>query len=328
MEVAMPSRRSLLSYAVGSAAFSSGLFPSDWAHSATTQFVGMDGWLNTDVPPTMAGLRGKVVLVQFCTYTCINWRRTLPYIKRWHSDYGPQGLQIIGVHTPEFGFERDRANVESAIREMDVRYPIGLDNEYQTWQAWENRAWPSFYLLDKAGQVRLARDGEGYSQEIEAAIQNLIGPMRGGLREPRAEDADLSRVETPEMYFGSLHRTPQDRAQSPQRGQATYSFARSSGPMWNEYQLDGSWAREGEALTLRSRHGRVRVRFSAAKLYLVAGSSQPALVRIGVDAREKPEIGISRQTLYTLVDGDSYGEHLLELECATSGLSLFSATFG
>src|SRR3954451_10023341 len=108
----------------------------------------------------MAGLRGKVVLVQFCTYTCINWRRTLPYIKRWHSHHGPQGLQIIGVHTPEFGFERDRAHAESAIREMDVRYPIGLDNEYQTWQAWENRAWPSFYLLDKAGQVRLARDGE------------------------------------------------------------------------------------------------------------------------------------------------------------------------
>ena len=134
---------------------------------------------------------------------------------------------------------------------------VGLDNEYQTWQAWENRAWPSFYLLDKAGQVRLARDGEGYSQEIEAAIQNLIGPMRGGLREPRAEDADLSRVETPEMYFGSLHHTPQDRAQSPQRGQATYSFARSSGPFLNEYQLDGSWAREGGSAdpSLTSRQG-------------------------------------------------------------------------
>ena len=190
----MPSRRSLLSYVW--AALAGGLLAVNRAsaRSATREFVGIDGWLNTDGPLTMAGLRGKVVLVEFCTYTCINWRRTLPYVHRWHSEYGPQGLQIIGVHTPEFGFERDRPNVESAIRELDVRYPIAQDNEFQTWDAWDNRAWPSFYVLDRDGQVRLVREGEGYAQEIEAAIRSLLGLARAGSREHPADDADLSRV--------------------------------------------------------------------------------------------------------------------------------------
>ncbi len=138
----MPTRRCLLSWALGSAALGGGGLPAvdrASARSAAPEFVGIDGWLNTDGPLSIAGLRGKVVLVEFCTYTCINWRRTLPYVKRWHSEYGPQGLQIIGVHTPEFGFERVRRNVESAIRELEVRWPIAQDNEFQTWRAWDNR---------------------------------------------------------------------------------------------------------------------------------------------------------------------------------------------
>ena len=326
----MPSRRSLLSYVLGPAALAGGLLAVNRAsaRSATRELVGIDGWLNTDGPLTMAGLRGKVVLVEFCTYTCINWRRTLPYVNRWHSEYGPQGLQIIGVHTPEFGFERARPNVESAIRELDVRYPIAQDNEFQTWDAWDNRAWPSFYLLDRDGQVRLVREGEGYAQEIEGAIRSLLGLARAGSREHPADDADLSRVGTPEIYFGSAHPTPQDRAQSPRQGEAAYAFAQPGGPKLNEYQLDGSWARGEEALVLRSPRGRVRVRFSAAKLHLVAGASQPAPVRVSVDGGGERTIEVSMPTLYTLLDGDGYGEHLLELECATPGFSLFSATFG
>ena len=253
----MPSRRSLLSYY--DAALAGGLLAVNRAsaRSATRELVGIDGWLNTDGPLTMAGLRGKVVLVEFCTYTCINWRRTLPYVHRWHSEYGPQGLQIIGVHTPEFGFERDRPNVESAIRELDVRYPIAQDNEFQTWDAWDNRAWPSFYVLDRDGQVRLVREGEGYAQEIEAAIRSLLGLARAGSREHPADDADLSRIGTPEIYFGSAHPTRQDRAQSPRQGEAAYAFAQPGGPRLNDYQLDGSWVRgeEGAGPSLDSRKG-------------------------------------------------------------------------
>jgi thiol-disulfide isomerase/thioredoxin len=326
----VPNRRSLLSYLLGPAALTGGLLAVNRAaaRSATPELAESDGWLNRDGPLTIAGLRGKVVLVEFCTYTCINWRRTLPYVSRWHSEYGPRGLQIIGVHTPEFGFERVRANVESAIRELDVRYPIAQDNEFQTWSAWRNRFWPSFYLLDRDGQVRLVRNGEGHAREIEGTIRSLLGLARAGAREHPADDADLSRIGTPEIYFGSLHPTLQDRAQSPRRGEAAYAFAQPSGPRLNEYQLDGTWAREEEALVLRSPRGRVRVRFSAAKLHLIAGASQPAPVRVSVDGGGQRTIGVSMPTLYTLLDSDGYGEHLLELECATQGLSLFSATFG
>ena len=142
------------------------------------------------------------------------------------------------------------------------------------------------------------------------------------------DDADLSRIHTLEMYFGSLHPTPQDRAQSPRLGEAAYAFPQSGGPKLNEYQLDGTWARGGEPLTLLSPRGRVRARFSAAKMHLIAGSSQPAPVRVSVDGGAARTIEVSMPTLYTLLDGDSYGEHVLELECATDGLSLYSATFG
>jgi hypothetical protein len=209
-----------------------------------------------------------------------------------------------------------------------VRYPIAQDNEFRTWRAWGNRAWPSFYLLDANGQVRLVREGEGYAQEIEAAIRSLLGLARAGSTEHSGDDADLSRVGTPEIYFGSLHPTRQDRAQSPKQGEAAYAFAQAGGPELNEYQLDGRWARSEEALVLRSPHGGVRVRFSAAKLHLVAGASQAAPLRVSVDGGGARTIDVSGPTLYTLLDSDGYGEHLLELECATQGLSLFSATFG
>src|SRR4051794_19831002 len=122
----MQSRRSLLSSVLGPIALSGGLLAVNQAsaRSSNPAVVGIDGWMNTDGPLTMAALRGKVVLVEFCTYTCINWRRTLPYVNRWHSEYRPSGLEIIGVHTPEFTFERDRQNVESALRELNVLYPI------------------------------------------------------------------------------------------------------------------------------------------------------------------------------------------------------------
>jgi thiol-disulfide isomerase/thioredoxin len=328
--MSMPSRRSLLSCVLGPVALTGALLGVNRAsaRSATPELVGIDGWLNTAGPLTIAGQRGKVVLVEFCTYTCINWRRTLPYVNRWHSQYGPHGLQIIGVHTPEFGFERVRPYVESAIRELEVRYPIAQDNEFQTWRAWDNQAWPSFYLLDRDEKVRLVREGEGNAQEIERAIRSLLSLARAGSRQHTADDADLSRIGTPEIYFGSLHHTPQDRAQSPRQGEAAYAFAQLSGPELNEYQLDGSWARGEEPLVLRSPRGRVRLRFSAAKLYVIAGSSQPAPVRVSIDGGKERTIEVSIPTLYTLLDGDAYRAHLLELECATPGLSLFSATFG
>ena len=322
----MLTRRSFLSSLLLPAMLGSGLVAASKAsgRSSGAEFVGVDSWFNTDQPLTIAGLRGSPVLVEFGTYTCINWRRTLPYVKRWHSEYGPQGLRIVGVHTPEFSFERTRAYIEHELRELGVAFPMAQDNNFKTWRAFSNEAWPSFFLFDKVGRLRLQRDGEGYSATIEDAIRAQLGLGRGA----KAEDADLSRVGTPEFYFGSLHGTPQDRGQSPRNGEATYALTSSAMPRLNEYDLQGTWARSTEPLTLRSDTGKVRVRFSAAKLNLVVGAPQPAPVRVRIDGGTENTIEIGFPTLYALLDGDNYGEHLLEIEAATPGLTLYSATFG
>ncbi len=149
------------------------------------EFAGLDGWLNTTAPLTVAGLRGKVVLVDFWTFACINCRHTVPYLNRWQAEYGAHGLQVVGIHTPEFGFERVRGNVEDSVREFGIRFPVGLDNGYQTWRAWSNRAWPAFYLLDRDGRIVLVREGEGHARELESAMRALLGlPTSGAVGRP------------------------------------------------------------------------------------------------------------------------------------------------
>ncbi|HTI83407.1 MAG TPA: redoxin domain-containing protein [Acetobacteraceae bacterium] len=299
------------------------------AQSSQTRpdFIGLDGWINSE-PIPLASLRGSVVLVNFWTYSCINSRRPMVYLKRWHAEYGRQGLRTIGIHTPEFRFERDRSNVESYIRQEGLRFPVGMDNAYATWNAFNNDAWPTFYLIDRSGRVVLVRAGEDHAHEIELAILGALGlAVSEPIGQP-GDDPDLSRIGTPETYFGAQHSTPQDVRQSPRLGTATYSFAGSSGPKPNEYLLDGSWTRQGERLTLASARGALRFRFSAAKLYMVAGSARAASLSVRVDGIARPPVEIGWPTLYTIVDGNAYGEHLLELTADSPGLTLYSATFG
>jgi thiol-disulfide isomerase/thioredoxin len=290
--------------------------------AAAPGLPGMEGWLNAPAAFDPA-VRRRATLVNFWTYSCINARRTLPYLRRWDAEYGQAGLQVLGIHTPEFGFEHDRANVEVALRELGIRYPVAQDNGYRTWRAWNNRAWPAFYLLDGAGRIVMRREGEGHSREMEAEIRGLLGLAP---RNHPGEDADLSRIGSPEVYFGATHPTPQDPAQWPRDGAGSYTFGRA--PPLNTYSLDGGWVREGEALTLRTPRGALRMRYSAAQLHVVAAAAQPLEVSVRVDGGAPRKIRIERPTLYTLVDGTSYGEHMLELEAVTPGLALYSATFG
>ncbi|HET6608622.1 MAG TPA: redoxin domain-containing protein [Rhodopila sp.] len=290
------------------------------------EFVGLSGWLNTTGPITLAEQSGHVVLVDFWTYSCINCRRTIPYLNRWHNEYGPLGLRVISIHTPEFGFERMRQNVAEGVKELGIQYPVGQDNHFQTWRAWNNEAWPAFYILDRDGRVVLVREGEGYAHEMEAVIRDLLNLGPGAPH--KGDDPDLSRIASPEMYFGSIHPTPQDRAQAPRPGEATYAYANGPGPRLNTYRLDGTWFREKEALVLRSSKGGLRMRFSAAKLHLVASAPTPTPIHIRVDGGDARSLQIEHPTLYTLVDGDRYAEHLVEVETDQAGLSLFSATFG
>jgi thiol-disulfide isomerase/thioredoxin len=295
---------------------------------AAPGFPGIEAWLNTVAPADVPATGNRATLVNFWTYSCINARRTLPYLRRWDAEYGPSGLRIVGIHTPEFGFEHLRSNVEEAVRDLGIRYPVGQDNGYRTWRAWSNRAWPAFYLLDAEGKVVLQREGEGHAHAMEGAIRGLLGLSPQERSDHPTDDADLSHIETPEIYFGATHSTPQDPSQSPHRGEATYSFGSSAGPLLNRYALDGTWSREADALVLRSRRGALRLRFSAAKLHVVATAPAAANIQISVDGGTARMIGIERPTLYTLLDGETYGEHLLEMEAAAPGLTLFSATFG
>ena len=291
------------------------------------EFVGIDGWLNAADPLTIVGLRGKVVLVDFWTYSCINCRRTVPFLNRLQAEYGPKGLQVVGVHTPEFGFERMRQNVADAVESFGIRFPVGQDNQFQTWRAWGNEAWPSFYLLDAGGRVVLLRQGEGHAREMEGAIRSLLGVTSPTLAVMPGDDADLSRISTREIYFGAIHPTPQDRNQRPRSGQASYTLPPHD-PTPGEYQLDGDWRRDGEPLVLQSARGGVRVRFSAAKFHLVASAPDKSSLRLTLDGKPLASVEVTGPTLYTLVDGTDYGEHILLIEADTPGLSLFSATFG
>jgi thiol-disulfide isomerase/thioredoxin len=137
------------------------------------EFTGIEKWLNSE-PLTLQQLRGKVVLVDFWTYTCINCINTLPYVKNWHQKYKDQGLTVVGVHTPEYPFERSTDNVKTAIKRFDIRFPVAQDNRYATWTAYNNQYWPAFYLIDKKGRVVYTHFGEGQYAEAEAAIQALL----------------------------------------------------------------------------------------------------------------------------------------------------------
>ena len=141
------------------------------------EFAGIERWLNSQ-PLTMEGLRGKVVLVDFWTYSCINCINTLPYIKQWHDKYKDQGLVVVGVHTPEFPFEKSTANVQAAIKRFDIRYPVAQDNRYATWSAYHNRYWPALYLVDAQGKIVYQHFGEGQYAETEAAIRNALAQRK------------------------------------------------------------------------------------------------------------------------------------------------------
>lgn len=170
-------------FGTGFSAYSS---PAVGDQGKAPEFTGIDHWLNSP-PLTMQSLRGKVVLVDFWTYSCINCINTLPYVKQWHEKYKDQGLVVVGVHTPEFPYEKSTANVQEAIRRFDIRYPVAQDNAYGTWSAFHNRYWPATYLIDADGRIVYQHYGEGRYAETEAAIQKLLAQRTSRPEEPKSK---------------------------------------------------------------------------------------------------------------------------------------------
>jgi cytochrome c biogenesis protein CcdA/thiol-disulfide isomerase/thioredoxin len=289
-------------------------------------FAGIDRWLNSK-PLTLAELRGKVVLIDFWTYSCINCLRTLPYVERWDETYRTAGLVVVGVHTPEFAFERVPANVERAVRSLGVHYPVALDNGYATWTAWGNRFWPAKYLIDRQGHVRYAHFGEGEYERTEDVIRTLLAEKT--LPEPIASslrDETPAEPLTPETYLGSerIERFVGSRLVTGR--EAEYTIPRAV-PQ-NGIAYGGRWTVERERIVAGA-DARLRLVFHAHKVFLVLGTDgSTGTVGVRVDGRPSRRVHVTEDRLYTLADlPGKAADHTLDLSFSP-GTEAYAFTFG
>jgi cytochrome c biogenesis protein CcdA/thiol-disulfide isomerase/thioredoxin len=290
------------------------------------EFERVTRWHNSP-PLTLAGLRGKVVLIDFWTYTCINCIRTLPYLRAWDERYRDRGLVIVGVHTPEFAFEKDAGNVSDAIASTGLRYPIAQDNDYGTWNAWGNRYWPAKYLIDATGQVRYTHFGEGDYDVTEQAIRSLLAEAGGGDLGERAgpQPGEVPDRATPETYLGAAR--AERWLEPPRPGVHTYAGAHRSPPP-DHFALGGTWKVDPESAEA-VRGATLKARVTGKSVYLVLGSrgSRPRDVTVRLDGEPYRRVTVRRQRLYTLVRLPRTEEHELALEFEP-GISGFAFTFG
>ena len=305
-------------------------------------------WLNSD-PLTPEALRGKVVLIDFWTYSCINCLRAIPYVRAWDAKYRDQGLVVIGVHAPEFAFEKNVANVRKASADLQIRYPIAIDNNYAIWRAFDNRYWPAHYFIDAEGRVRHHHFGEGAYDESERVIQQLLAeagrttvPAGAVVVDARGAEApsDESNVLSPETYVGY------DRAErfvSPGGATPDVATAYADGdPRLNEWGLKGTWTIGPEDATLARAGGGIVYRFHARDLHLVLAAPPGQRVRFritidgkppadahGLDVDANGEGVITEQRLYQLVrQSGPVAERTFEITFLDAGVQAYAFTFG
>ena len=307
-------------------------------------------WLNSP-PLTGEMLRGKVVLVDFWTYSCINCLRTLPYLKAWYEKYRNQGLIIIGVHTPEFAFEKDQANVEKAIRDLGIAYPVVMDNQFAIWNAYKNEYWPAHYLIDAQGWIRQQHFGEGQYQETEQMIQALLKEAHQGelaisdelvqVMGSGATAPASSIARSPETYLG-YERQENLVSSSPIKRDAAKWYSAPGFLSPNRWTLSGKWQVSAEAIVLHAAGGAISYRFYGRDLHLVMGSNNGMPVRFkvtldgvapgenhGTDIDAQGNGVIWEQRLHQLIrQNDGTGEHLFRIEFLDEGAEAFAFTFG
>jgi thiol-disulfide isomerase/thioredoxin len=313
-------------------------------------FDGATGWLNTP-PLTTEGLRGKVVLVQFWTYTCINWLRTLAYVRAWAAKYQDQGLVVVGVHTPEFPFERDLDNVRREANAMDVWYPIALDSDYVVWRAFANRYWPAVYVADAEGRIRHHQFGEGGYEDCERAIQQLLteagaegaqGDLVSITPGALEAQADWTNLRSPETYLGYAQgKNNASRGGADVGVPSTYLAPEML--MLNQWALSGNWTIENGACILNEANGRIVFRFHARDLHLVMGppapgTSVPFRVLVdgqapreahGLDVDEDGNGTLSHERLYQLIrEPGPIADRTFEITLLAAGAEAYVFTFG
>jgi cytochrome c biogenesis protein CcdA/thiol-disulfide isomerase/thioredoxin len=306
------------------------------------EFVDTQHWFNTpgDRPLTMSGLRGRVVLVDFWTYSCINCLRTLPYLNAWNRRYRKDGLTIVGVHSPEFPFEKDAGNVEEAIQRNDISYPVVQDNDLATWQAWGNQYWPAEYFVDAQGNVRFAHFGEGEYGQKEHVIRELLAeaghpPGRGDSGAHGI--APSLGVTTPETYLGAARA---ERFTNSQLSPGSHDFGESApAPPVNEFAYRGRWRITLESATAE-RGASLDLHFGARRVYVVLGPSggHPGRMEVLLDGHPIPaavagadvhdgSVDVDSQRLYEIVDLPRVEQHVVTLR-PQAGVMGYSFTFG
>lgn len=286
------------------------------------EFAGIKSWLNSD-PLTIEQLRGKVILIDFWTYSCINCIRTLPYVTGWYEKYKDNGFVVIGVHTPEFAFEKDEGNVRSALSNYKINYPVALDNDYGTWQAYKNKYWPAHYLIDQNGDIVYTHFGEGQYRETEQAIQNLLGLQTNN----EMEDTNIARqVKTPEIYFGldRIQWLTKEQKASP----TTQSYSLPSQLADNYFALSGQWLFSNESVRLISNSGKIRLNFYSKDVHMVAQSASNAMVKVYIDGQFVKTVEIKNSNLYTLFEGNDSAQRMMDIEIEGDGFEAFTFTFG
>ncbi len=302
-------------------------------------FAASDQWFNTpnNQPLTIAALKNKVVLVDFWTYSCINCLRTLPYLNTWYANYHDKGLVIVGVHAPEFEFEKNPSNVQKAIARYQILYPVAMDNHLDTWTNYDNQYWPAHYLISKTGEVVYTHFGEGAYQETENTIRQLLGIKQAVVKESTFND--VNDVQTPETYLGY------ERSKafaSPERSVANISqfYTLPSILPMNHWALAGQWSIQAQRIVSKQADAQLRLHFSAKHVYLVLGSAtgKPIDVLLTLNGQlsnnsmandvTDGHVWVQSHRLYELVYQPTVSQGLLEIHAKQAGLEAYAFTFG
>jgi cytochrome c biogenesis protein CcdA/thiol-disulfide isomerase/thioredoxin len=297
-----------------------------------------DGFINTDsLPITISEFKGKkVVLLDIWTYSCINCQRTIPYLNKWYKEYEDEGLVIIGLHTPEFAFEKVQQNVEKAVKDFGIKYPVVLDNDFSTWQAYKNQYWPRKYLIDIDGYIVYDHAGEGQYKETEVAIQKALRERADRLDTNVEVSSNISmpknvisvesgKVRSPEVYFGSARNEYLANGLAGRVGEQTLLIPSSIST--NKLYLGGTWNMTSEYAESRGA-GSIVFNYEAKNVYMTAGGAEGIEVEIYKDDMFVKRITIKNETLYTLIQDADYGKHVLRIMVPKVGLMAFTFTFG
>jgi len=297
--------------------------------------VGLTNWINSQ-PLQISQLKGKVVLVDFWTYSCVNCNRALPYVEKWYQTYQNKGFVVIGVHTPEFAFEHIPANVQKFVTSDGITYPVALDNNYDTWNAYSNDSWPADYLIDKSGNIRYVALGEGNYNVTEEAIQQLLGIKAPLVTKPTV--VPITANQTPETYFGTNRDSGYVGSPDINNGTYNYTPIEVNNLPQDSWTLSGNWQINPENITSQNGNNTLTFNVDAKDVYVVAGSdnNQPSNVKVTLSPNVSGEYGsdapngqltVSGSALYHIASFKSFSNANIQLQ-VPKGVSLYTFTFG